>query len=951
MPSKAYAPSDSRASHPFEKIHSDLKEFSVPSYHKYRYYMSFFDDYTSYGWTVLLRHKSDAIKALRQFVAMVETQFETKIRQWQSDAGGEYKSEQFDDFLRDRGIEILTSLPYVHQQNGRAERFNRTIMEKAQSMRLDACIPQSWWEFAVNHAVHVYNRTPMSRLKWKTPFELLHGKKPDISHLRVFGCGAYVYLPREKRANKLAPRAELMTYLGVPEGVKGYLFMRPNNTLFNAGTAQFIENMFPKCLRPSDHVPTAPDQFPPSDDESPNGMDDGDDAPVKRHRNIHPPSPSQSEQSEERDDAPAPRSADKPPGPPSPAPAADDDNQEDEPPLRRSGRPKKVPKRPDNVYGETRHPTEVEIEIERGGTWNKRGGKSGSSRSSSNKQNTVPGPSSQNPVPSDQPLPFMSSEETWLANIAQEGGVDLLNYLLMKAIPDSEEVVPVHYKDIFKLPEEQQKQWLDACREEIEALRKRGVYELVDLPKGRKAIKNRWVFSVKPDKRKRSRLVAKGFQQKEGVDYEKIFSPVVRYETVRLMLALAALEGWHLQGLDVKTAFLYGSLDEEIYMEQPEGFKAPGKEHKVWRLKRALYGLKQASLAWWRELTKSMKKLGFTRVASDAGVFVYKGKNGERVYAIVYVDDALFLGPDLALVLKKKSEFMQQWECRDLGEAKEFLGIRIRRDRNKIVLDQKAYLQKVLERFGMTNAKPHKTPLPHKYQPLANTGEVDSKLRTRFQSVIGSLLYLMLGTRPDIAFAVIKLSQFSANPSEEHLKRALGICHYLVGTPDYILAFDGDSQKGLVAYTDSDWAEDRNDRRSISGFFMKLADCVVLWQSRAQKTVAGSSTEAEYMALSDGCRQVMWVQSLFKELGFNETRTPLCGDNQGSLFISSNPVQERRTKHIDIKYHYIREKVENGDVEVFFVPSDDNPADLMTKALSEIKFRRFLPVLGMSTSP
>jgi len=205
----------------------------------------------------------------------------------------------------------------------------------------------------------------------------------------------------------------------------------------------------------------------------------------------------------------------------------------------------------------------------------------------------------------------------------------------------------------------------------------------------------------------------------------------------------------------------------------------------------------------------------------------------------------------------------------------------------------------------------------------------------------------MLGTRPDIAYAVIKLSQFSANPSEEHLTRALGICHYLVGTPDYALVYNGDSNMGLIAYTDSDWGQDKIKRRSITGFFLKLADGVVSWQSRAQKTVAHSSTEAEYMAMSDCSRQVMWIQSLLRELGFSESRTPICGDNQGSIFIASNPVQEHRTKHIDIRYHYIRERVEEGDVELFFIPGTDNPADLLTKALGDNLFQRFIKEYGL----
>ena len=251
----------------------------------------------------------------------------------------------------------------------------------------------------------------------------------------------------------------------------------------------------------------------------------------------------------------------------------------------------------------------------------------------------------------------------------------------------------------------------------------------------------------------------------------------------------------------------------------------------------------------------------------------------------------------------------------------------------------------------MTNAIPANTPLPHGYQPVANTSVPDPTLRQQFQAIIGSLLYLMLGTRPDIAYAVIKLSQFSANPSKDHFERAKYICQYLVGTKDYSMIFDGASNEGLIAHSDSDWAADTATHRSITGYFYKLAGSTVCWLSKAQKTVALSSTEAEYMAISDCCRQAMWITNLFGELGFHVSPITICGDNQGSIFIGSNPVQEKRTKHIDIRYHYIRECIDDNKVSVVFVPGNDNPADMFTKNLAQILFRKFREHLGLTFGP
>jgi hypothetical protein len=204
------------------------------------------------------------------------------------------------------------------------------------------------------------------------------------------------------------------------------------------------------------------------------------------------------------------------------------------------------------------------------------------------------------------------------------------------------------------------------CHEELDSLRRRKVFELVDPPKGRKVIKNRWVFDLKSDGRKKARLVAKGFSQVEGIDYDTIFSPVVWFETVWMMLVLTALKNWHISALDVKTAFLYGELDEELYMEQPEGFKVKGQEGKVLHLLRTIYGLKQAALAWWKALDKSMGELGFTRLRSDSGIFVNKDQS---IIVIVYVNNVLFLGIDKQKLLKTKEQFIKRWECRDLGDA------------------------------------------------------------------------------------------------------------------------------------------------------------------------------------------------------------------------------------------------------------------------------------------
>jgi len=271
------------------------------------------------------------------------------------------------------------------------------------------------------------------------------------------------------------------------------------------------------------------------------------------------------------------------------------------------------------------------------------------------------------------------------------------------------------------------------------------------------------------------------------------------------MLVLATLENWYTTGLNVQSAYLYGKLDKEIYMEQPKGFSVPGQEHKVLCLWHALYGLKQAGLAWWCTLNEALKELGFECLKSEAGIFFYKKKGTNIVISIIYIDDALFCGPNKAVVDAIKVWFMCKLECRDLGEPNEFLQMRITRKGHAIHLDQCVYLQKVIEHCGMLNAKSTSTPLLAGYYAAKNTAPVDAELHSCFQMVIGSLLYLMLGTRPNIAFAVMHLLCHATNPSQHHLNKVLYICRYLIGMSTYFLAYNGGSGAGLIACMDSDW--------------------------------------------------------------------------------------------------------------------------------------------------
>jgi hypothetical protein len=553
MPAAIHPPAKTWATEAFKRIHSDLKSFPNPSYHKYKYFIVFLDDYTSFVWIQLLHDKASAITALKQWLALINNQYSTTIKEWMSDASGEYKSDAFLKILKDAGITVLQSAPHMPQQNGRAERFMRTVMDKAQAMHLEACLLQSWWEFAVLHATHCYNRTPISRLNWQTPFSLLNNEIPDISHLRVFGCGAYVHIPESHRKNKLSPKSKLMIYLGRQAGMKADVFMRTPNTLFYSDKALFDELLFPKCSAERSsgkvHGTTQLDEStsiqPPHDlfdDPTPGDLDN---IPPEQLKGRSAPSPA--EDDEAAPDVPLEQQA--PPHDPDPVPKPKPKGKyRQDPPMeapRRSVRQRKVPSNPDNVYGD-RPPSKVVRDIGRLCSWRQMiENQLGSSWDDNSQDQLVPG---EFPEQADDPPTIQSNrspesedevEQQLLIHLAKEGGVKFLDALLAKAVvlydlesPSTSNIREWTYKDILKMPADTQEEWKLACCEELESLCRRKVYELVNPPKGRRVIKNRWVFNLKSDGRKKARLVAKGFSQVEGIDYDEIFSPVVRFETV-----------------------------------------------------------------------------------------------------------------------------------------------------------------------------------------------------------------------------------------------------------------------------------------------------------------------------------------------------------------------------------------------------------------------------------
>ena len=423
----------------------------------------------------------------------------------------------------------------------------------------------------------------------------------------------------------------------------------------------------------------------------------------------------------------------------------------------------------------------------------------------------------------------------------------------------------------------------------------------------------------------------------------------------KAIFALAAALDWELEQMDVKTAFLYGNVGEDIFVEQPTGFSIPGKEKLVCRLNKALYGLKQSPRIWFLTLSNFLQTLNFEALASDESVLI---NHKSKILVASYVDDLLIAGPSKDKIKELKGALSAHFQMSDLGPVAFYLGMTVKRDRaNRILrLGQTAYTEKVLRDFGMWESHPVGTPMDATKLHAADEDYIATdEFRKQYQSAIGSLMYAMLGTRPDIAFAVSVVSRYGSNPTDAHWSAVKRIFRYLKATVNLELTFRG-SIFPLEGYSDADWAGDQDTRRSTSGYIFNIGSGAISWSSKRQPTVALSTCEAEYMGQTQATKEAIWLRRLLAELdlsGENHTTDAvlLFCDNEGAIALAKNPQFHARTKHIEIQHHYVRERAAAGDVDLQHVRTENQVADGLTKALPKDKFIPFRNALGLEAPP
>ncbi|KAG8498715.1 hypothetical protein CXB51_005041 [Gossypium anomalum] len=695
-----------------------------------------------------------------------------QIKYLRTDNGLEFCSDEFNRLCKSEGIVRHLTVRHTPQQNGVAERMNRTIMEKVRCMLSNANLPKSFWAEAASTACFLINRSPSVAIEKKTPQEVWSGNPANYSDLKIFGCPAYAHVNN----GKLEPRSIKCVFLGYKAGVKGYKLWCPEN--------------------------------------------------------------------------------------------------------------RKVVISRDVVFDETAMLPNLSL------------------KDCSNKEN-------------QKQVEHQINTESTPQKYAE---ADLVAYALNVAEDIDANQEPSNYSEAISC--EDSEKWMFAMQEEMESLHKNKTWDLVKLPKGTPGVE---------EPKYKARLVAKGYSQVPGVDFTDVFSPVVKHSSIRALLGIVAMHDLELEQLDVKTTFLHGELEEDIYMQQPEGF----------------YSFRKRGLC----LLAEKVPLRFETVTK--AVVQEKNNDGSFVYLLLYVDDMLIAAKDKGEIRKVKAQLSEEFEMKDLGPAKKILGMEILRDRktSKLYLSQKGYIEKLLCRFNMRSAKPVSTPLAAHFRlSSALSPQSDDEIKymshVPYSSAVGSLMYAMVCSRPDLSYAVSGVSRYMANPGKEHWKAVQWILRYLRGTTDVCLQF-GRTEDGVIGYVDADFAGDLDRRRSLTGYVFTIGGCAISWKATLQTTVALSTTEAEYMAITEACKEAIWLKGLFSELNEDLQISTVFCDSQSAIFLTKDQMFHERTKHIDVRYHFVRDIIARGDIVVSKISTHENPADMMTKSLPITKFEHCLDLVGV----
>jgi hypothetical protein len=841
----SFPPSESRASSTLELLHMDLAGPSeVESIGGKRYMLIIVDDFTRYYHTILLHKKSDAYMKAVEWISQQERRLDAKVKRIRTDGGGEFIGADWKEFYSTKGIQHEKTVAYSPEQNGRAERAVGIVKNGARTYMMQSRLPMTFWGAAVCNFTYTRNMLPTVTSPTISPHESFFGTKPDVGHLRSFGCVAYVHIPKERRKGAWSPRARKVIFIGYAqsEGTKAWIFYDPERR----ENLVSVHAKFWESIRWSESQGSSSDMVLWQNDIS---------------DTIVNTEPSVGVISKTADQVVAPRTSE-----------------------RHRARPLR--------YGNYAYHASDMI----------------------------------NSIASILSLP--------------EHQPRLRTILEMAFLASSEK-------------NHRETRFLGAKKKELASMYENDVWELVQLPPGERAIPCRWLCTDKLmadlSTIEKARLIVMGHLQKAGRDFQEIFAPVLKMESVQVLLALIAMHDMDFIQGDVKTAFLYGPLEETVYMRQPPGFEEKGKEDWVCRLKKAIYGLHQAPRAFYRHISNVLLKAGYRSIHGDPSIFT-KVDGDNRSFIGLYVDDAILASTCPKILAETKAFLMANFRMTWTEQPKMLLGIQIYRDREAgtLRINQRHYAQDILRTFDMDKCTPKKYPMLKPLPAHQGGTKPEPDRRFPFLEFIGKLNYLARSTRPDLSFVASHLATFCSSYQQEHWDACLNVMRYIQGTLETSIVYSKHSSSKPVGYSDADYATNPGDRKSISGYGFMYAGGMISWRSKKQPVVAHSSSESELIALDSAAREGIWITSLFNQLS-----RPLQGpmtiweDNQGTINITKNPINHVGTKHIDVRYFAIRDWVAEGKFKIDYLPTRDMLADALTKPLNGAHLRRLCEGMGM----
>lgn len=841
----------------------------VESIGRNRYFVTYIDVKSRYCELRIIKNKSEVPKCTIEYIEHLKLQYGKKPKVFRSDRGTEYMDKKLQSYLAQEGIWYETTVGYCPEQNGIAERMNRTLGEATITLLSDAKLPKNHWAEAVCYANYCNNRIINKTLQ-KSPLQMFCNSKPDWSQMRRFGAEVFVLTPQQKR-NKLQPKSRKMKFIGFDQHAKGFRVTDGKQVTISR-EVKFTEDIDKKTKRKRSRQTKREVSNDPEESSCPVGLEyfNDDDAenviqevPEMNHENQ-----GESDSEEEWFDA-----------------------------------------------------------------------EEGEGSSSSEEEQEEP---ENAPEPPQQPEPRRSAR-TNAGKLPARFKDFVLDDVAMLVSVDPK-------SDREAMASNDAEFWKKAKEEELQAIKRNNTWKTVNLPKNRKAIGSKWVFKSKTDengeRQFKARLVAQGFTQQFGVDYSECFAPVGNAASMRILLTVAGMKGFHVRHYDVKSAFLNGELKEEIFMRPPPGVQENGK---VYQLQKSLYGLKQAANVWNQKLHETLVRHGSVRSNEDDCLYTH-ASGGVIIHLLIHVDDILAATNSPESLMKFMSEIGKEFDLKDLGEAKSYLGIELHRNSEGFYeISQTEYINRALELTGLMNATVQTHPMDVGYHKL--TG---NPLGTNedYRKIIGMLLYISINSRPDIAAPVALLCQKVSAPTDTDINEAKRIFRYLKGTRNIRLRMGcSQAEEKLCGYTDSDWAEDQTDRKSNSGFVCFLKGSPITWKSNKQTIVATSSAEAEFIAMSSATKEIAWLRRLVECFDIKQNGpVQLNTDSQAAIAMVVKPKLGARTKHIDTKFHHVKEAVNSGEIELNFVPGENNVADILTKPLGPTKLKRFSMTLGLSST-